>query len=58
LGVFSFVTPVGGVFLSAWLLGEQMSPVLLISLGLVALGIVVTNRVERSQEMRSASAGE
>jgi drug/metabolite transporter (DMT)-like permease len=58
LGVFSFVTPVGGVFLSGWLLGEQMSPVLLISLGLVALGIVVTNRVERSQEMRSASAGE
>jgi drug/metabolite transporter (DMT)-like permease len=58
LGVFSFVTPVVGVLLSAWLLDEQLSPVLLISLGLVALGIVVTNRVERSQETKLASAVE
>jgi drug/metabolite transporter (DMT)-like permease len=56
LGVFSFLTPVVGVLLSAWLLDEELSPVLLASLALVVLGIVVTNRVERSQELRSALA--
>jgi drug/metabolite transporter (DMT)-like permease len=58
LGVFSFLTPVVGVFLSAWLLGEELSPALLISLALVVLGIVVTNRVERSQELRPALVAE
>ena len=47
LGVFSFVTPVVGVLLSAMLLEEVMSPYLLVGMGLVALGIVVANRVER-----------
>ena len=49
LGVFSFITPVVGVLLSALLLGEALSPYLLVSMGLVALGIVVANRVERAQ---------
>ncbi|MEE3259091.1 MAG: DMT family transporter [Candidatus Latescibacterota bacterium] len=49
LGVFSFVTPVVGVLLSALLLDEALSPYLLISMGLVVLGIVVANRVERAQ---------
>lgn len=44
LGVFGFVTPVFGVLLSALLLGEELSPVLLASMGLVAVGIVVVNR--------------
>jgi len=46
LGVFSFATPVVGVLLSALLLDESLSPYLLASMGLVALGILVANRVE------------
>jgi drug/metabolite transporter (DMT)-like permease len=53
LGIFSFVTPVVGVLLSAWLLGESLSPYLLVSMGLVAVGIVVANRIERAQGERS-----
>ena len=49
LGVFSFVTPVVGVLLSALLLDETVSSYLLVSMGLVAFGIVVANRVERAQ---------
>ena len=49
LGVFSFITPVVGVLLSALLLDEAMSPYLLVGMGLVALGIVVANRVGRIQ---------
>ena len=52
LGIFSFVTPVVGVLLSSWLLGESLSPYLLVSMGLVAAGIVVANRVERAQGER------
>ena len=44
LGVFGFVSPVCGVLLSALLLGEALSPALLISMVLVAAGIVVVNR--------------
>jgi len=44
LGSFGFVTPVFGVVLSAALLGEELSPMLLASMGLVAVGIVVVNR--------------
>ena len=47
LGGFSFVTPVVGVLLSAALLGEAISPYLLASMGLVALGIVVANWIGR-----------
>ena len=50
LGVFSFVTPVVGVLLSALLLDESLSPYVLASMGLVALGIVVANRVEAARE--------
>lgn len=46
LGVFSFATPVVGVLLSALLLDESLSPHLLASMALVALGILVANRVE------------
>lgn len=49
LGVFSFITPVVGVLLSAWLLGDELSPYLLVSMGLVAVGIIVANRVEHAQ---------
>ena len=41
LGGFGFATPVVGVLLSAALLDEAISPYLLASLGLVAVGIVV-----------------
>ena len=44
LGVFGFVSPVVGVLLSALLLGEVLSPALLLSLVLVAAGIVVVHR--------------
>ncbi len=52
LGVFSFITPVVGVVLSAWLLDEDISATLLVSVALVAVGIVVANWVERAQEMK------
>ena len=44
LGAFGFVTPVFGVLLSALLLGEPLSGGLLLSVGLVAIGIAVVNR--------------
>ncbi|MCY4605496.1 MAG: DMT family transporter, partial [Gemmatimonadetes bacterium] len=47
LGGFGFATPVVGVLLSAALLDEAISPYLLASMGLVAVGIVVANWVER-----------
>lgn len=50
LGVFSFATPVVGVLLSAWLLDEHISPMLWASVALVAVGIVVANRVEQASE--------
>ena len=53
LGVFSFATPIVGVLLSAWLLGEEISPVLWMSVVLVALGIIIANRVEQAREERS-----
>ena len=56
LGVFSFATPIGGVLLSAWLLGEDISPVLWVSVTLVALGIIIANRVEQAREEKSAQA--
>ncbi len=49
LGIFSFITPIVGVLLSAWLLGDALSPYLLASVALVVVGIVVANRVERAQ---------
>ena len=53
LGVFSLATPIVGVLLSAWLLGEEISPVLWMSVVLVALGISIANRVEQAREERS-----
>ena len=56
LGVFRFATPIVGVLLSAWLLQEEISPALWASVALVAVGIVVANRVERADEQRRARA--
>ncbi|MEE9402066.1 MAG: EamA family transporter, partial [Desulfobacteria bacterium] len=45
LHAFSFFTPVFGVFLSgALILGEIMSPNLIVALILVSLGMVLVNR--------------
>ena len=44
------MTPVVGVLLSTLLLDEGLSPYLLVSVGLVALGIVVANRGEDARE--------
>ena len=42
--VFGFINPVGGVFLSALLLGEQVNlPIAMASLALVSIGIVLVN---------------
>lgn len=46
---FSFLGPVFGVFLGWLLLGETIGPWLLISLAMVALGIILINRPDRSQ---------
>lgn len=43
LGVFGFVTPVFGVLLSDLLLGEPLSPGLLVSMCLVGAGIAIVN---------------
>jgi len=43
LGVFSFSTPIVGVICSAWIMGDPLTPMLLASVGLVALGIVAVN---------------
>ena len=44
LVVFSFLMPVSGVLLSYLLLGEQMTPSILVGTGLVAAGIYLVNR--------------
>ncbi|MEE2872039.1 MAG: DMT family transporter [Candidatus Latescibacterota bacterium] len=49
LAVFSFITPIVGVLLSTWLLGDGLSPYLLASVALVVVGIVVANQVKRVQ---------
>ena len=46
LGAFGFATPICGVLLSGWLLEEALTPALLLSVGLVALGIYVANRAD------------
>ena len=43
LTVFSFITPVFGILLSKYLLGEGLSTALLSSLVLVAIGIAIVN---------------
>ncbi|MFB3880664.1 MAG: DMT family transporter [Armatimonadota bacterium] len=43
VAIFGFIAPVVGVFLSALVLGEPLSPSLLLSAGLVAAGIVLAN---------------
>lgn len=44
LSVFGFITPVIGVVISNLLLGDPISPGILLSLGLVAIGITIVNR--------------
>lgn len=47
---FSFFTPVFGVFLSgALILGEEVSPSLIVALALVSLGTVLVNRKPRTK---------
>lgn len=48
LGVFAFTTPVAGVALSALLVGEELSWMLLVSMVLVAAGIAVAARGPRA----------
>ncbi len=43
LGVFGFSTPIVGMLLSAWIMGDPLTPMLVASVGLVALGIVAVN---------------
>jgi len=43
LGVFGFSTPIVGVLFSAWIMGDPLTPMLVASVGLVALGIVAVN---------------
>jgi drug/metabolite transporter (DMT)-like permease len=54
LGAFGFATPLFGVLLSGVLLGEEISPGLLFSLVLVALGIVAVNRRQKQSGDSSA----
>ncbi len=44
LGVFSFLTPLFGVLLGAWLLGEQIEPSFVVGAGMVLAGIVLVSR--------------
>ena len=48
LGVFAFTTPVAGVALSALLVGEELSWMLLVSMVLVASGIAIAARGRRA----------
>jgi len=43
VAIFGFISPVVGVILSALVLGEPLTPALLASAGLVAIGIVLAN---------------
>jgi len=43
VAIFGFISPVVGVLLSALVLGEPITPALLLSAGLVAMGIVLAN---------------
>lgn len=43
IAIFGFISPVVGVLLSALILGEPLTPALLLSAGLVAIGIVLAN---------------
>ena len=46
LASFTLLTPVFGLLLGAWLLGEPVTPRLLIALAAVAIGIVMVNRAK------------
>tara|TARA_B100000902_G_scaffold242859_1_gene229937 strand:- start:631 stop:1539 length:909 start_codon:yes stop_codon:yes gene_type:complete len=52
LGIFSFVTPIAGIILSAWILEEEITFWLWISLLLVTIGIIVANRAEHILEKK------
>jgi drug/metabolite transporter (DMT)-like permease len=44
LAAFSFLTPIFGVFISSWLLGEPLTLLLLLSLTVISLGIYLVNK--------------
>jgi drug/metabolite transporter (DMT)-like permease len=46
LAAFTFLAPLFGVLLSWLMLGESLSPLLLLGLSLVAIGIYLVNRQE------------
>lgn len=48
LGVFSFLTPLLGVVLGAWLLGEHIAPAFVVGAGMVLAGIVLVGRKQGS----------
>ncbi len=50
LGVFSFLTPLLGVVLGAWLLGEHIAPSFVLGAALVLAGIVLVGRKPKSQD--------
>ncbi len=47
LSSFTFLTPLFGVIFGGWLLGEPLSPALLMALLLVGIGIYVVNKPEK-----------
>jgi drug/metabolite transporter (DMT)-like permease len=51
LAVFTFLSPVFGVFASGIILGEQLTPGLLVGLFLVCLGIYATNYRKAAREV-------
>lgn len=48
LGVFSFLTPLLGVLLGAWLLDESLTPAFLAGSALVLVGIVLASRAAKA----------
>ncbi|MEE2659473.1 MAG: DMT family transporter [Candidatus Latescibacterota bacterium] len=52
LGTFGFVNPVVGVYLSAWIIGDELSPQVLVSTALVATGIVFCTRELQADEAK------
>jgi drug/metabolite transporter (DMT)-like permease len=44
LAAFSFLTPIAGVFISSWLLGEPLTLALMLSLAVISLGIYLVNK--------------
>jgi drug/metabolite transporter (DMT)-like permease len=57
LGVFSFMTPIFGIVLGAWLLGERIEPGFLAGSALVLAGIVIVSAHGWMEQKLGAIAG-